>query len=257
MKNILTLLVAGILLLGSSYPRDMYIDERTSTEVFFLANDRVFPAHWYGARIHAEVETLSRSERNRMISLLQRAFAKYPDQVLRDNLHRVYLFKTMRFYGIHYSGTNAANTIYMSNDEVNPLYSDGFIEQVFHHEFSSILKRTYSNRLKTKYWEEINPIWFDYGNGGVDAIRNGEASMELNPDLFTSGFLSEYSQASLEEDINVFAQNLFAGSPNFWRIVDNHERIRKKANLLIAFYHSINPEFNEAYFRELGMRSEE
>jgi hypothetical protein len=251
MKNILALLVAGILLLGSSYPRDTYIDERTSTEIFFLASERVFPAHWYGTRINAEVETLSRTERNRMIGLLQRAFAKYPDQVLRDHLHRVYLFRTMQFYGIHYSGTNAANTVYMSDDELNPLYSDQFIEQVFHHEFSSILKRAYPNRLKVKHWEEINPIWFDYGNGGVDAIRNGEASMELDPDLFSSGFLSEYSQASLEEDINVFAQNIFTGSVSFWNIVDEHERIRRKAELLIAFYHSIDPTFDEKYFRRI------
>jgi hypothetical protein len=252
MKNSLALLVVGLLLLGSTFPRDVYIDERTSTEVFFAITEKVFPGHWYGERINAEVEPLSRTERQRMILILQRAFAKYPDQILRDNLDRVYLFKTMKFYGVMYGGTNASNNIYMSDDEYNPLFSDLFIENVFHHEFSSILKRSYPRRFKTAEWENINPSRFVYGNGGVDAMLHGEASMSLDPELFASGFLSKYSQASVEEDVNVFAQNIFTGSREFWKIVDQNVRIRKKADLLIAFYHSIHPTFTEEYFRGIS-----
>jgi hypothetical protein len=251
MKNTLALLVVGLLLLGTSYPRDVYIDERTSTEVFFTVPEKVFPGHWYGPRINAEVEPLSRSERQRMIGILQHAFSKYPDQVLRDNLSRIYLFRTMKFYGVPYGGTNAAGTVYMSDDESNPIFSDRFIENVFHHEFSSVLKRAYLRRFKTNSWESANPSSFSYGSGGVDAMLNGEASMDFDPELFDRGFLSKYSQASLEEDINVCAQNLFSGSPEFWDIVDNNDRIRKKTMLLIAFYHSIDPVFTEEYFRKI------
>lgn len=252
MKSILALLVVRLLLIGSSNPRDVYIDERTSTEVFFTITNRVFPGHWYNARINAEVEPLSRTERQRMVLILQRAFAKYPNHVLRENLDRVYLFKTMKFYGVLYGGTNSANTVYMSDDEYNPIFSDRFIENVFHHEFSSVLKRSFPWYFKTDKWETINPSRFSYGNGGVEAMLNGEASMEFDPDLFESGFLSKYSQASLEEDINVFAQNIFNSSAKFWKIVDENERIRKKASLLIAFYHNIDPTFTEEYFRRIN-----
>jgi len=254
MKYYLALLVVGWILLGSSYPRDVYVDERTSTEVFFAHSEKVFPGHWYGPKINAEVEPLARTERQRMILILQRAFSKYPDPVLRENLERIYLFKTMKFYGVPFGGTNVAKTVYMSDDENNPLFSDHFIENVFHHEFSSILKRNFARHFRSGAWEAINPVTFTYGAGGVDAMLKGEASMAFDPPLFESGFLSQYSQASMEEDVNVLAQNIFTGSREFWRIVERNERIRKKTLLLINFYHTIDPVFTEDYFRRINER---
>lgn len=254
MKRLLAVLVVGFVFLGGSLPRDVYVDERTSTEIVFSVQERVFPPHWYGRRIQAEVAPLSPGERMRMVRILQRAFDKYPDQVLRENLGKVYLFKSMKFYGLPYGGTNASTNIFMSNDEENPVFSDLFIENVFHHEFSSILKRAYPWRLKDVTWRSANPADFTYGNGGARAMMNGEASMELDPTLFERGFLCRYSQASAEEDINVFAQYLFTGTRRFWAIVDRYPRLRQKADLLIHFYNSIEPQFTEAYFRTLNER---
>jgi hypothetical protein len=101
-------------------------------------------------------------------------------------------------------------------------------------------------------WTCINPPDFQYGNGGVAAIQNGEASMDFDSRLFEGGFLNKYAQSAFEEDFNVFSQNLFCGSETFWGVVDSFPRIRKKATLIIGFYNQLDPRFTESYFRSLA-----
>jgi len=252
MKTILPLFFIGFLLIAASYPKDMYVDERTSTEVFFSTPENMFPKNWYGKQINAETQPLERIERSRVILILDKAFEKYPEQILKNDLDRIYAVKSLKFYGVFYGGTNSKNTVYIADDRNNPFYTNRFIEGVFHHEFSSILLRTYPGFLDVDRWADINPSRFIYGNGGVMAILNGEASVALDPDLFELGFLTKYSESAIEEDINVFAQNLFTGGSEFWAAVDSYKKIRKKATLLIDFYHQINPALTESYFRKVS-----
>lgn len=254
MKTILSVLFGFVLLGFSTYPSDLYVDERTSTEVFFNLTDKMFPKNWYSKKINATAEPLDKSERQRMINILDRAFDKYPDNVLKNNLDRVYALKSLKFYDIPYGGTNAISTVYLSDNASNPNFTDSFIEGVFHHEFSSILLRAFPSYLNGQAWKNVNPKSFNYGNGGVNAILSGEASLNFDPSLFEKGFLSKYSESALEEDINVFAQNLFTGGIHFWTIVDQNPRIRIKATILISFYHLIDSTFTENYFRYPGQR---
>ena len=254
MRTFIPLLLAGFLFISASFPRDIYIDERTSTEIVFAVKENMFPRHWYSKKINAEVEPLVREERQRVINILARAFLKYPEELLKVNLDRVYILKKMNFYGVPYGGTNSKNTIYLADDETNSGFTDSYIEGVFHHELSSILLRSHPGIFNMSAWQAINSPSFVYGNGGVEAILNGESSMRFDPELFERGFLTRYSQASPEEDINVFAQNLFTGGISFWNIVDENIRIRKKANMLIRFYQSIDPTLTEEYFRDIDMR---
>ena len=251
MGRLWPLVMVVFLLLGSSYPRDTYVDERTSIEIVFTAEGKIFPKHWYSPRIDARVESLAPEERRRVILILNRAFSKYPNHLLREHLDRVYALKNMKFYGIAFGGTNVRNTVFLCNDEKNPHFTDDYVEGVFHHEFSSVLMRNFPDLFNAAKWESINDPRFSYGFGGVQAIRNGEASMALDQELFDYGLLTLYSQASVEEDVNVFAQHLFKGEHSFWGAVDTYPRIRQKARLLIGFYQKLDPRFNEAYFRNL------
>jgi len=254
MKTILFVLLGFVLLGSSLYPSDRYVDERTNTEVLFSLTDKMFPRNWYSKKINATAEPLDRSERQRMIDILDRAFDKYPDNVLKNNLDRVYALKSLKFYDVPFGGTNARNTVYVTDNAPNPNFTDSFIEGVFHHEFSSVLLHSFPFYFNEQAWKNINPPDFSYGDGGVNAILSGEASLNFDPSLFENGFLSKYSESALEEDVNVFAQNLFTGGTNFWTIVDQNPRIRTKATMLISFYHRIEPTFTEDYFRYPGQR---
>jgi hypothetical protein len=235
--------------------QESYYDQWSGVEVIFPANVTVFPHQWSGKKVNPDIQPLSPEEKARLEDLLDHAFSKYPSEMLNIYLDRVYAVKSMRFYGLPYGGTNYQNTIYLSDDTDNPGFSDEYIEQVFHHEFSSILLRVFPAYFDKTGWLSLNPPSFKYGKGGAEAISQGMASMALNPELIEQGFLSQYSTASLEEDINVVAQNLFTGGREFWRVYELNDRIREKTRILINFYHKINPVFTEACFRSFYYNS--
>jgi|APCry1669188910_1035180.scaffolds.fasta_scaffold00043_26 hypothetical protein len=229
--------------------QENYTDPRTGVKILFPENTGIFPHQWTGKKVSPSIQPLTPEESVRLEDLLSFAFSKYPASVLNARLNKVYVVKSMTFYGLPYGGTNYQHTVFLSDDTDNPWFSDEYIEQVFHHEFSSILLRDFPDYFDKTKWLSLNTPSFRYGKGGADAIQQGLASMALDPETIKQGFLSQYSTASVEEDINVVAQNLFAGNREFWRVYETSEAIRKKTMLLISFYHRINPVFTESYFR--------
>ncbi|MFC2102740.1 hypothetical protein ACFLS7_07070 [Bacteroidota bacterium] len=243
-----------LLLLTSSFiiefPENSPILE--GIDILFDTEPKMFPAGWYCSRIGAQAISLPKEYRTEAMDILNRAIAKYPEDVLFVYLRKVYVLKSLGFYGVPYGGTNTREVIYLTYDNSNPEKTAHDFEGVFHHEFSSVLMRKFSKHISKKEWESKNPIGFSYGKGGVEAIKKGEASMDYDYDLLELGFLNKYSQSAFEEDINVFSQNLFSGGEQFWFIVDTFIKIREKARLTIDFYHRINPQFTEEYFRALA-----
>jgi len=243
------LLPVMLFLSPKSEAQENYTDPGSGVKILFPENTGIFPHQWTGKKVSPSIQPLPPEESIRLEDLLTFAFSKYPRSVLNANLHKVYVVKSMTFYGLRYGGTNYQHTVYLTDDTDNPWFSDEYIEQVFHHEFSSILLRGFRDYFDKSKWLALNPPSFRYGKGGADAIQQGVASMTLDPETIKQGFLSQYSTASIEEDINVFAQNLFAGDREFWRVFELNETIREKTRILISFYHRINPAFTESYFR--------
>ena len=160
----------------------------------------------------------------------------------------------MKFYEVGYGGTNSTDALYLTNSGTAAGYSDLYLEQTFHHEYSSILYRNYPSFIDEEAWKEINIAGFDYNDpeNGVGAIRNNESSQDLDTALCKKGFLTQYSLSGIENDINTFAQNIFSPSAGFWKIVDQYPRIKQKVKLLIDFYNKIDPLFTVDYFKKLN-----
>lgn len=221
-------------------------------DILFDSEPKMFPPGWYCKRISAEAVSLPKEYRTEAMDIINKAIAKYPEDVLFVYLRKVYVMKSLVFFGVPYGGTNTKNVVYLTYDNSNPERTAEYVEGVFHHEFSSVLLRKFSKQFDREAWEKINPPGFFYGKGGVDAIRKGEASLDFDYSLLKIGFLNKYAQSGFEEDINVFAQNIFSGGEQFWFIVDTFDRIRAKATLTIEFYRLIDPQFTEEYFRSLA-----
>jgi len=221
-------------------------------DILFDSEPKMFPPGWYCKRVSAEAVSLPKEYRTEAMDIINKAIAKYPEDVLFVYLRKVYVMKSLAFFGVPYGGTNTKNVVYLTYDNSIPERTAEYVEGVFHHEFSSVLLRKFSKEFDRVAWEKINPPEFSYGKGGVDAIRKGEASLDFDYSLLKIGFLNKYTQSGFEEDINVFAQNLFSGGEQFWYIVDTFDRIRAKAILTIEFYHLIDPQFTEEYFRSLA-----
>jgi len=213
----------------------------------------IFPTSWQIAPINARAENMPRSEIMRTKAVITDALNKYPLPLLKQELTGVYFVRTMRFYDVAYGGTNSENSVYISNDGVKMGYTANYIEQTFHHEFSSILLRNHPSFLDTAEWKKANIPGFDYNDpeNGVGSIRKNQSSQDLDTVLTQQGFLTQYSLSSLENDINTVAQNIFCPSPDFWLITEKYPRVKRKVKLLITFYNRINPIFTEEYFKKL------
>ena len=231
--------------------QESFTDQRTGVVISFDASDNIFPRRWHRNKIKARVISLPQADRNRIIASLEKAFSKYPANILHKYLKTVFVLKKLEFFGLPYGGTYSKNNIYISSDDSLSTGTDFFVESIFHHEFSSILLKNYKCRFDENAWKLLNPHDFVYGKGGISAISDGTSSMVFDANLNKLGFLNKYSQSSIEEDINVFSQNLFCGNKSFWEIVDKFDIIRAKTHLIIEFYNIINPVFTESYFRNL------
>lgn len=245
-------LFAG-LLQAQPPPADTTIN---SVRIQFRYSPGIFPRSWTQPPINAKGVPIDKSEIARSKQVLQGALGKYPAVMLKKELRAVYMLRDMFFYEVAYGGTNTTDALYLCNNGKQAGYSDLYIEQSFHHEFSSILYRNYPLYFDESAWKNAHIAGFDYNDpeNGVGAIRNNESSQELDTALCRKGFLTQYSMSGIENDLNTVAQNLFAPSAGFWDIADRYPRIRTKVTLLIAFYKRIHPGFTETFFRQCSKK---
>ena len=220
-------------------------------KVLTSADRNIFPESWRSSRINAQAVSLVDGEIERSKTILTAAFKKYPTDILAANLDAVYVLHRLKYFGISASGTNSKNRIYLANRGIHAGFTDIWIEGVLHAEFSSILLRNFSHHLDTDAWKATNKTGFEYGSGGVQAIRNGRARKKFDTQLHGAGFLFEYARSSLENDFNSIAEQLFIGDPRFWTIVNKHDGIHRKTKLVTGFYQKIDPSFDQTFFESI------
>lgn len=211
----------------------------------------IFPESWLEEPIDAIGDEIDESEIPRSKHILITALNKYPQVMLNENLKGVYVLKNMAFYDVRFGGTNSNEYVYLTNNGVVNGYTNEYVESTLHHEFSSILYRNHPEYLDRDIWDRISKTGNADPDAGVGAIREGNASTDIDTAYCRIGFLSQYSQSDFENDLNVLAENLFNPAPGFWDIVHTYPLIREKTRLLIQFYHSFDPVFTERYFRGL------
>jgi hypothetical protein len=251
-------ILAVVFLIGLSSPALADYGNGDTTirgiRIGFSYSSTIFPSSWKSSPISAAGKPIATDEIARSKSIMARALAKYPVNALIKDLRVVYFVKSMTFYDVGYGGTNATDALYLSNNGSSQGYTDLYLEQTFHHEYSSILYRNHPSWFNEKGWLAANNPGFDYNDpeNGVGAIRKNQSSQDLDTALCNKGFLTQYSLSGIENDLNTFAQNLFSPSPGFWKIVDEYPRIARKLKLLIEFYNRLDPLFTEKYFRKLS-----
>jgi hypothetical protein len=222
-----------------------------ATPVEYKAAKRNFPCKWRKKHVNPEYTELADEERLRTHLILDTALYKYPAKLLDDNLKKIYVFKTLRFFGLDYGGTYYKKEVYISNNGIQNGFTSAYLEGTFHHEFSSILLKRHATRSHKQSWMQSNPEGFSYGKGGVEALRSNETGLHLEDSLFGQGFLNEYSLASFEEDWNCYAEYIFVNDPGFWQAWEEYEAIREKTAILIGFYNALDPVFTLEYFKGL------
>ena len=217
----------------------------------FEEEEQTFPENWYSEEINAHTTSLPNSEKKRSIAVLFAALDKYPLRIIQGHLIEIYVFGVLEFFQEGYAGTYSDQTLYMSNNGVNEGFTDGFIEQTFHHEFSSMLWYAHPELLDTIAWKKLNKL--NYGDGGIQALIDDNDSQTFDAYYNERGFLFQYASSDLENDINSFAENLFAPTLEFRNALKKHPVLRKKMALLIAFYTALDSSLSSSFFAELPL----
>jgi len=254
MKNLLLYSLSCFLLSNVSNAQTRKVtDERTGVEIIFIAENGMFPYNWYSGDINCKAISLDSSEIVRSTEIIKKALSKYPVDVIKKNLDKVYVLKSLEFYGVAYGGTNAKNKVYIANSGIIANYTNDFIERLFHAEFSSVLLANYPDTFDKKHWVGANDKHFNYScENGYEALKSGNASEEFNEVYNEKGFLDEYSISTLDNDINAFAKNMFMAKPNFWRVVAQNNKLSMKLELVVNFYHKIDKTFTLDYFKKIS-----
>ena len=245
------LLITSILFISNfSYSQPHFYHPNSGVKISFGLNDNMFPKSWTEGDINGQAKALSPKEYKRSKRIIIEALDKYPVEILKQNLSEVYILNSLMFYNQVYGGTNSNNNVYLVNSGKLDGYSDEYVEQLFHAEFSSILLRNYSNENFESKWEQINKNDFQFGKGGVDEIKTGKASTDFLPEYFKKGFLYQYAMSGLENDFNSISKNLFCPNNSLWKKAYRYQKIKLKIILTIDFYNNISDTFNIEYFKE-------
>lgn len=213
----------------------------------------MFSQSWQDAPISAEAILLTDDkEIARSMTVMLKAASIYPDKFLAGSLKKVYLLKEIKFYGLSYGGTNDNDNLFLTNKGEAKGYTDDYMERTFHHELSSIILRKYSKDFDKATWIKITKYQFVTGSSGSKALATGETSTVIDEKYCKEGVLSQYSRASVEEDFNIFTENLFMNNPALWEMAKKYPIIKQKITIIIKLYQSQNKNFTLAYFQNIG-----
>jgi len=240
----------------SIFANNYAIYERTGLKIYYSTSDGMFPESWRGGDIDGQAEPLDESEYARTTEIVFKALDKYPIEVINENLKSIYVFKYMEFYNQSFGGTNSTDIVYLTNKGNTHGYSDTYLEQLFHAEFSSILLRNFAGTDYEEKWSSYNVKDFIYGSGGVKELKTGKAGLDYSDVYFNTGFLYEYGMSGMENDFNSISKNLFLPHHKFWSEALDNDIIRDKVLLTLKLYHEIHPDFTINYFREFAVRVE-
>lgn len=249
MKNIIASFILSLTLSWTVQAQETYVDSITGITVSFVTDDHMFPESWLGGSVNGRASSLDEAEYARSKRILSKSLAKYPLWILKKNLKKIYILHDLNFYGVNYGGTNSTDAVYLTNQGVEKNYTDLYLEQIFHEEFSSILLRNYASYIDETAWMECASDSITYGGTGADAIRNGKAGEHFDARINENGFLGEYATSNFENDINSFAKNIFCPKPDFWKLMKDYPRLQCKLNMIIKFYHKIDKEFTKEFFK--------
>lgn len=199
-----------------------------------------FPAPWLTPSVNAAGRQMEPSEILRVLPIIRQFLAAHPASVIRADLHEIYLLGELVCCGKQYGATYAGNSIYLVSKGDAERYTDEFIAQRLHSEFSSILLR--HHRFPSEEWQQINDAGFHYSGSGFALIDN-PSRYDCTGQSCAEGFLLNYSKSSLENDFNMISSWLFTKKDELDAIARKYSKIKLKQQLAEQFYASLSDQY--------------
>lgn len=214
------------------------------------------PFTWYGPETLAKPVPLPRHEVSAAASALGRAMDRHEREILQSSIKLVCLYRGLAMNGVWLGGTCdiSEGTIYLTCCTDEPGWEET-LAMTFHHEAAHQILWRHKAHWAEEAWVKLNPPGFAYGEGGVQAIQAGRASLNASHKWLEKGFLNEYSTASAEEDFCCVCHELFLGHPEFWEALPHYPRLEAKAKLAITFFRHLHSGYSEERFRSFARKN--
>lgn len=218
-------------------------------EATFSARAVSFCGHVHKRVVTWSLAPLDDAGRQRGRPILERALAKYPLEFLAPRLDSVCLVPPQSLkqrrdekWDPPAAGTYGERSVYLSLQPAARRQGGArFTEAVFHHELSSLLVGRHPEDFDAPAWRAANPPGFEY-------TRPAHASPLASPRFLADGFVCSYGQSDLENDINTYAMWLFTRADWLFAQAEIHPRVRRKLEILLAFYERQHPAFTRDFF---------
>lgn len=210
--------------------------------------------HFSDASREVRISPLPSPELDRTQRVLQGCLKRYSKGLLLETLDKIVLCGDLHINDMRVGGTyRGEGVIYL---RIAKELSDTDIERKFHHEYSSVLKSGYSRNFKKIGWENALPKGFAYKwKSGLEAVQSGQVSIVFDPSLYNDGFICTYATATMEEDFNCMASEMFVSRPEFWQAVDSSALLAQKVKYVMEFYSAIGGRpYTEEFFRNKEAR---
>ncbi len=198
-----------------------------------------FPAAWLADPIDCGGAQIAASEMERAARLIDMFVAAYDAAFLQKNLTDIYLAGDLHCYGRAYGGTNSTSSIYIRVGSRAEGYTDRVLLATMHEEFSSILLRQYA--FPAGRWALFNGADYRYPDDSIEILDQAGVKAEPPAALLQRGFLSNYAASSFENDVNEYAGWMLVWPDRLCDFAAQYPAILHKAQLLSAFYLSIEP----------------
>lgn len=223
------------------------LGQKHNIKFIYEVNDSFIEKSLKGENLNNSAKQISGYELSRYSVLLPLFFTKYPINIINKEIKTIKLASSLTLFGVSYGGTSIDSTLYLTSSGLNKGYTDLYIEELFHHEFSSILMRNH-HFPKTKF-SNHNPSGFKYAQNVDDILRaiTHDTSTTGNDALYENGFLTKYSMSTLENDVNMYVEAIFTKPKDLRNLINNHPIIKKKYLIVKKFYLGVNSDFSEIF----------
>jgi hypothetical protein len=206
---------------------------------------KMIPQSWIDSPVNGKAKSLSSDLYDKAAKMIVKALKEYPKDFLLKNLKGIAIVDRLEFYGVEYGGT-AAYEYKILILEIKDWSDENWVISTIHHEFNHLL--VYWNKFPESVWSSYNKKGFNYGNGGVDAIKNGMSSTDRVESAFRDGFANQYGKSAFVEDVATITEYAIGDRADFQTRALKYPIIFNKFETLKKFYRSLDPYFTDEFW---------
>ena len=163
----------------------------------------------------------SKSKLENKYRVIERNLNKYSKEFLKKiNLKYIVLCEDLSISGINTAGIpdNIMRTLILDIS-----FNQKYFERVIHHELFHVINDNFKEFFDENIWSSYNPVQFNYAKCSTCTNKLG-----LDTFLKTNGFITEYAQSTVSEDMaEVFSHIMFGNLPH---VID--PILKKKINFI-------------------------